>query len=807
MDEQPGFNGPYRATRLWNEAIRTFRNGMPVSRHWRQFRSYDACFGASEAVDWLHTQLRENPHFGPSVTKQQTIQLLQKFYKAGVFENVKVSEKEEFKEGMSLYRFSNKSPFKNLRTPGRVPLAPLNNQIQTSPQFRPPKNVRPQNLKDRLVEPENLRVKHKTVLEASQLAELWKKSIVERLEELTNSSTYGIPWLKHEEISPLWVLYNVTCIGPRGVVRPPDCDESPPKWVLYGMKALTNWPNYEIPLMPNYEGSEIDVFKVITDYFCTCDEPLILPQLYKAFIASFNYIEVLERSMKHSRPLYQSVEDLLAKMSSSSSFGLHSTPVDYENLPNYVTLPRKCRKSSSSPEIGKSDLSSICFETVFASEVPQTRIVPKTMLNTWRGNSQSSVFSNEYGTRMFSSVRSPMAEENFVPLDPNRVSSEGFKREKSKNFFRRSGRRKSDRDKANAVNAACQNTSGGYINLGAYDSPVESSTRDYVNIQQATNWAVQGCRGTSSQSLYSVENMSEMQSRPCTSTGIISDKLRDHRENSVPINTHPGNGWKTHAPYEALSDQLRHLFASTFSLNLSNDRHNEGSSLSNCSAAPSSLGHSSRATIVSTDSVLQPKASASSDPVVMRIDFFRLLTLLLPPSDRRKLHLLLRFMSKVATNRNLVLVGEKQNKDFMVETFYRCILCTASEPDYDELNAQRIVAFLMEHVEAVMTVPPEVCATVQQKILDYQKSQQVSPGTYESQREQKLNDALSQLLDQIVNDQKLNPKDKKKKLKQFREAHPAIYSEHFPNGEDAVFLSPKKTEKKLLKLRSKNFRI
>ncbi|KAK2725286.1 hypothetical protein QYM36_001664 [Artemia franciscana] len=43
---------------------------------------------------------------------------------------------------------------------------------------------------------------------------------------------------------------------------------------------------------------------------------------------------------------------------------------------------------------------------------------------------------------------------------------------------------------------------------------------------------------------------------------------------------------------------------------------------------------------------------------------------------------------------------------------------------------------------------------------------QVSPGTYESQREQKLNDALSQLLDQIVNDQKLNPKDKKKKLKQ-----------------------------------------
>ena len=93
----------------WNEAIRTFNNGVPRKRHWRQLRQYENCFTASEAVSWLHLQLKVNPHFGPAVTKDQIQQLLCKFLKAGVFEDVRGVEckVEHFKDNSGLYRWVN----------------------------------------------------------------------------------------------------------------------------------------------------------------------------------------------------------------------------------------------------------------------------------------------------------------------------------------------------------------------------------------------------------------------------------------------------------------------------------------------------------------------------------------------------------------------------------------------------------------------------------------------------------------------------------------------------------------------------
>ena len=68
METPKPITGPYRATRLvsfllmltsfdsyiylvhsvsqWNEAIRTFNNGVPRKRHWRQLRQYENCFTA-----------------------------------------------------------------------------------------------------------------------------------------------------------------------------------------------------------------------------------------------------------------------------------------------------------------------------------------------------------------------------------------------------------------------------------------------------------------------------------------------------------------------------------------------------------------------------------------------------------------------------------------------------------------------------------------------------------------------------------------------------------------------------------------
>ncbi len=54
----------------------------------------------------MHSRLKANIHFGPTVTKEQTQQLLCKFLKAGVFEDVRGIEVkcEQFKENSGLYR-------------------------------------------------------------------------------------------------------------------------------------------------------------------------------------------------------------------------------------------------------------------------------------------------------------------------------------------------------------------------------------------------------------------------------------------------------------------------------------------------------------------------------------------------------------------------------------------------------------------------------------------------------------------------------------------------------------------------------
>lgn len=42
---------------------------------------FEDAFVASEALDWLHGFLKENPNFGADVTRQQAVQLCSKFLK------------------------------------------------------------------------------------------------------------------------------------------------------------------------------------------------------------------------------------------------------------------------------------------------------------------------------------------------------------------------------------------------------------------------------------------------------------------------------------------------------------------------------------------------------------------------------------------------------------------------------------------------------------------------------------------------------------------------------------------------------
>ena len=135
--------------------------------------------------------------------------------------------------------------------------------------------------------------------------------------------------------------------------------------------------------------------------------------------------------------------------------------------------------------------------------------------------------------------------------------------------------------------------------------------------------------------------------------------------------------------------------------------------------------------------VLTPEGKA------MAIEILQLLTLLLPPDRRRKLHLILRFMAKVSANEKLALDSEIPIKTLVrksiffvylddscwectfflqvVNTFYRCIISSPEEADYDELLAVRLVTFLMENAESIMTVPPNLCLQVRDLLITIQR--------------------------------------------------------------------------------------
>lgn len=57
----------------------------------------------------------------------------------------------------------------------------------------------------------------------------------------------------------------------------------------------------------------------------------------------------------------------------------------------------------------------------------------------------------------------------------------------------------------------------------------------------------------------------------------------------------------------------------------------------------------------------------------------------------------------------------------MVNTFYRCIVCSHEEADYDELLAVRLVTFLMENAEDIMTVPHQLCSEVRDLLIEMQR--------------------------------------------------------------------------------------
>ncbi|XP_077203310.1 DEP domain-containing protein 1B isoform X1 [Paroedura picta] len=295
--------GPYRATRLWNETIELFRGGMPLRKHRCHFKSYERCFTASEAVDWLHRLLRHNQNFSPEVTRAQTVQLLKKFLKNHVIEDVKGKwGKEDFEDNNHLYRFPPFSPLKPYpkRPPFRKEIIKFPNwddiEKDTFQDHIPMKQIMLNSemwYKRHSIaigEVPTCRLVHRQQLTEANVEEIWKSMTLSHLQKILGLDSLE-DVLDTKLVNPKHIIQNVYHINKQGVVILEDKSKELPHWVLSAMKCLANWPRCPDLKQPTYLGFERDVFRTIADYYGHMKEPLLTFQFFDIFVSVLGLLQ------------------------------------------------------------------------------------------------------------------------------------------------------------------------------------------------------------------------------------------------------------------------------------------------------------------------------------------------------------------------------------------------------------------------------------------------------------------------------------------------------------------------------------
>ncbi|KAL7989017.1 hypothetical protein Chor_007936 [Crotalus horridus] len=253
--------GPYRATRLWNETVELFRNGMPLRKHRFHFKSYDCCFTASEAVEWLHKLLRCNQNFSPEVTRAQTAQLLKKFLKNHVIEDIKGRwGKDDFEDNGKLYRFPPFSPLKPYpkRSPYRKEIVKFPNWDVEKITFQDHVPVKPITLNSEMW------FKRHSIA----IGEVPTCKLIHRLDSLNDI-------LDTKLVNPKDIIQNVYSVNKQGTVILED-------------KSRPRCPDMK---QPTYSGFERDVFRTIADYYAHMKEPLLTFQFFDVFVSVLGILQ------------------------------------------------------------------------------------------------------------------------------------------------------------------------------------------------------------------------------------------------------------------------------------------------------------------------------------------------------------------------------------------------------------------------------------------------------------------------------------------------------------------------------------
>ncbi|NXC05531.1 DEP1A protein, partial [Orthonyx spaldingii] len=793
--------GPYRATRLWNEVTRHFRAGMPLRRHRQRLRSHGSCFTAAEAADWLHPVLRSNSSFGPDVTRQQTVQLLRKFLKNHVIEDIKGRwGAENLEDNGALYRFPATSPVKPLPSPPRENLE--NFSGDKGKLFKLPSSSKRALKKTEFLQslenlarpkPDVTEEKKEGTLQRREISqecvqETWRNIILIHLQTIL-----GLPSLEEvlqpAQIIPEFVMYNMSNTSKHGVVILQDKAEDLPHWVLSAMKCLAYWPRNNDMSQATYSGFERDVFRTVADYFLSLPEPLLTFEYYELFVNILvlcGYIPIPDLGSGK-----RSVQEEKGDPQPSKTLHLNSFKSTECLLLSLLLKEPDKKKGEASRRFSSEELRA------------QNQHVKKWQhhkLTHQQGSAGILIGGSCQNLAGFRSEQEPPAAFRTRCYSLERIGAAASSAHNKGgsaslggggvNTITRSGKLVDER-KVSSVVELC------WAHPGQTQSPGLRTVAAPCPRGEELRAGSRGARGPR-------RSLSLLGSRGSRSCSAINRATADTAVQPRPGpcgQGRPKPPVHSRAQGSDSSSRKRLCRSST--------------DLSPRSVSPSPC-------VLAGTNLLQPHLER------IAVEALQICCLLLPPPRRRRLQLLLRMLARISGNVDMPRLHDALgNRSLLIQTFSRCVLRCAQEEDLDELLSTRLVSFLMDHQQEIFQVPTHLQVAVrdhleylkmaqckQQKeeicaiLPTYSYCKQITPQEFEEQKVSTSQAAVAELLENIIKDKNLSVKDKKKKLKQFQQEYPQIYGSRFPTTQtEALLLENKPTLRQpMLSLRKPKFR-
>ncbi|XP_054459521.1 DEP domain-containing protein 1A isoform X1 [Anoplopoma fimbria] len=855
--------GPYRATKLWNEVTRLFRSGMPLRKHRQNFRHYSSCFAASAAVEWMHQLLLSNSNFGPDVTRQQTVQLLKKFLKNHVIEDVKGRwGTEDLEDNNVLYRFPATSPLKPIpctasaSAPGSIKKRHSFRDKESFFRFR---NIKKQHEKETQenVDPalqaggENHPIGEQQVprreLTVEDEQEIWRDITVTHLQRILGIASLD-EVLDQRHVNPQNIIHNMTKVNKHGVVTLDDKTNDLPHWVLSAMKSLANWPKYD-SAQPSYPGFERDVFKTVSDYFYSLPQPVLTYELYELFINVLVFCGYVAAPATHQRGKRKKPDLPSAPPPAKTSFRsteclllslLRQGACDETESPMSEVLGGKLKSrlaalnggiaGGGDGQLGGScmSLSTVAFarpqtkscslETILDDSAPLTRqqlflsndsLASCAYSNTYHDDSSAITTHHSHTDLTSVSKATPFTCENApAGTSRNRLSVAGLSVAHRSRSFR-----------PNSV-GSCLDIVIETREEDVKESKLQGRSTSCINVNTPAD---QHHSSASRPPWLSSHHCSFSSCHPFSSfSSSALAKPQGSRATTGPSGPRPAsstaNLWMLPPPAV-----VRRCLSSL-----------------DVSKPPRPLSLFKPPVCVPT-SIFQPPQHKPEHSLLqpqcerVAIEALQLCTLLLPPNSRKKLQLLMRMMSRISQNVDMPRLHPAiGTRTLMVHTFSGCVLGSAEECDLDELLATRLVSFLMDHQESILSVPEYLCSAINDHIqylravqvpIDgvstvdvgnpvcvpmpiYAFCRQISGAEFEQQKLESSQKAMEELLEILLTDKNMSEKDRRKKLKQFQKQYPDIYSRRVPSSDREDKTDKPKIKPPLLSIRkSKVFSI